>query len=162
MFGVVIAQFFTADALLLFLVPGAVGVVLVTLFVTLVHEDDSRGLPKDQLTLGRLLSKYVYKPAQFPDFSWNWLARFLFYFGLTLNTTFTAFFFAERLGVGVDKVAGVIAALGGIGVLATTAGALGGGFLSDRLRRRRLFLVVGGLVMAVGMVTMAFSASSRS
>ncbi|GAA4343937.1 MFS transporter [Microbacterium rhizosphaerae] len=158
-FGVVIAQFFTSDALLLFLVPGAVGVVLVTLFVTLVHEDDSRGLPKDQLTLGRLLRKYVYKPSRFPDFSWNWLGRFLFYFGLTLNTTFTAFFFAERLGVTVDKVAGVIAALGGIGVLATTVGAIGGGFLSDRLRRRRVFLVLGGAVMAAGMTTMALSTS---
>lgn len=158
-FGVVIAQFFTADPLLLFLLPGAVGVVLVTLFVTLVHEDDSRALPKDQLTLGRLLRKYLYNPVQFPDFSLNWLGRFLFYFGLTLNTTYTAFFFAERLGVSVDKVAGIIAALGGIGVLATTAGALGGGFLSDRLRRRRVFLVIGGAVMAAGMTTMALSTS---
>lgn len=158
-FGVVIAQFFTANALLLFLVPGAVGVVLVVLFVTLVHEDDSRGLPKDHLTIGSLLRKYLYNPAQFPDFSLNWLGRFLFYFGLTLNTTFTAFFFAERLGVTVDKVAGVIAALGGIGVLATTIGAIGGGFLSDRLRRRRVFLVLGGAVMAGGMTTMAFSTS---
>lgn len=158
-FGVVIAQFFTADPLLLFLVPGAVGVVLVTLFVTLVHEDDSRSLPKDHLTLGRLLKKYLYNPAQYPDFSLNWLGRFLFYFGLTLNTTYTAFFFAERLGMSVAGVAGIIAALGGIGVLATTAGALGGGFLSDRLRRRRVFLVIGGAVMAVGMTTMALSTS---
>lgn len=158
-FGVILAQFFTANALLLFLVPGAVGIILVTLFVTLVHEDDSRGLPKDPLTVARLLRKYVYNPAQFPDFSWNWLGRFLFYFGLTLNTTFTAFFFADRLGVTVDKVAGIIAALGGIGVLATTAGALGGGFLSDRLRRRRVFVVLGGAVMAAGMSAMALSAS---
>ncbi|WP_400997797.1 MFS transporter [Agromyces sp. GXQ0307] len=152
-FGVILTVGFTGDALLLFLIPGAVGVVL----VTLVHEDDSRGLPKDALTVVGLLRKYVYDPRRYPDFSWNWLGRFLFYFGLTLNTTFTAFFFANRLGVDVTEVAGIIATLGGVGVLAVTAGALGGGFLSDRFRRRKVFVVTGGALMAVGMVLMAVS-----
>ena len=156
-FGVILTVGFVGNALLLFLIPGIVGVVLVTLFVALVHEDDSRGLPKDTLTVGGLLRKYLYNPAQYPDFSLNWLGRFLFYFGLTLNTTFTAFFFASRLGVEVTEVAGIIATLGGVGVLAVTAGALGGGFLSDRFRRRKVFVVTGGALMAAGMVLMAIS-----
>jgi MFS family permease len=157
-FGVVIAGGLAGDALLLFLVPGAVGVVLVALFVLFVHEDDSRrNTFPDRITLRSLLGKYLYNPRKYPDFSWNWLARFLFYFGLTLNTTFTAFFFASRLGIEVTEVAGVIAILGGAGVLATTLGAIGGGFLSDKLRRRKLFVVVSGSLMAIGMLTMAFS-----
>ena len=75
-----------------------------------------------------------------------------------LNTTFTAFFFASRLGVEVTEVAGIIATLGGVGVLAVTAGALGGGFLSDRFRRRKVFVIAGGVLMAAGMVLMAVSA----
>jgi MFS family permease len=156
-FGVILTFGVTGDPLLLFLIPGAVGVVLVTLFVTLVHEDDSRGLPRERIGLSGLLKKYLYNPVQYPDFSLNWLGRFLFYFGLTLNTTFTAFFFASRLGVAVSEVAGIIAALGGVGVLAVTAGALGGGFLSDRLRRRKIFVLLGGALMAVGMLIMAFT-----
>lgn len=156
-FGVVIAGGFAADPLMLFLVPGAVGVVLVALFVLLVHEEDSRGMVLHRLRLRGLLAKYLYNPKHHPDFSWNWLGRFLFYFGLTLNTTFTAFFFADRLGIAVDQVAGIIATLGAAGVLATTAGAIGGGFLSDRLRRRRVFVLLGGALMAAGMVLMAFS-----
>ncbi len=156
-FGVILTFGVTGDPLLLFLIPGAVGVVLVTLFVTLVHEDDSRALPRERIGLSGLLKKYLYNPVQYPDFSLNWLGRFLFYFGLTLNTTFTAFFFASRLGVAVSEVAGIIAALGGVGVLAVTAGALGGGFLSDRLRRRKIFVLLGGALMAVGMLLMAFT-----
>lgn len=159
-FGVIIASAFTRDDLLLFLIPGAVGVILVTLFVTLVHEADSRDRAVDVVLSAKILfAKYVYDPRRFPDFSWNWLGRFLFYFGLTLNTTFTAFFFASRLGVAVADVAGVIAALGGAGVLATTAGALGGGFLSDRFRRRRVFVLIGASFFAVGAVTMAVAPS---
>lgn len=156
-FGVVIAQFFTGDALLLFLVPGAVGVLFVTLFVTLVHEADSRALPKDPMTVLQLLSKYLYNPRKYPDFSWNWLARFLFYTGITLNTTYTGFFFADRLGITVEAVTGIIASLSLGGILAITAGAIGGGFLSDRLKRRRLFVLLGGFIMAAGMVGQAFA-----
>ena len=141
--GVIATIGVTGNALLLFLIPGLVGVVLVTLFVTLVHEDDSRKLPREHIGLSGVLRKYVYNPKKYPDFSWNWAGRFLFYFGLTLNTTFTSYFFAERLGVSITEISGVIGTLGAIGVLAVTAGALGGGFLSDRFRRRKVFVLAG-------------------
>jgi len=158
-FGVIIAQFFTSQNLLLFLVPGAIGVVAVLAFVIFVHEESSLDLPLEKVTLVGALRKYLYRPGDYPDFSWNWLGRFFFYAGITLNTTFTAFFFADRLGVTVEAVAGIIAILGAGGVLATTAGAIGGGFASDRFARRRLFIVLGGGVMAAGMVLQAFAPS---
>ena len=153
-FGVIATFAVTGNALLLFLIPGAVGVVLVALFVLLVHEADSRTLPREPLGVAGVLKKYLYNPVKYPDFSLNWLGRFLFYAGLTLNTTFTAFFFASRLGIDVKDVAGIIAALGGAGVLATTVGAIGGGFLSDRLKRRKIFVFAGGALMALGMIVM--------
>ncbi|MEV4018324.1 MFS transporter [Nonomuraea angiospora] len=158
--GVVAAGSLTGDSLLLFLVPGAVGVVVVILFVWLVHEADSRDLPPaEPLTARSLARKYTWSPRRHPDFSWNWLGRFAFYFGLTLNTTFVAFFFASRLGVTVDKVAPTLATISGIGVLATSAGALGGGFLSDKLRRRRAFVLASGCIYAVGTVIEALASS---
>ena len=156
--GVTLVSGFVGDSLLLFLVPGAIGTVLVTLFVFLAHEADSRDMPVgDPLTVGALARKYVFDPRRYPNYSWAWLGRFLFYFGLTLNTTFVAFFLASRLGVGVQEVAGTMAALAGLGVLATSAGAVSGGFLSDRLRRRRVFVLAAGLIFALGAVVMALA-----
>ena len=156
-FGVVMAQFFTGDPLLLFLVPGAVGVLFVLLFVTLVHEDDARDLPKDPITVRQVLAKYLFNPRQYPDFAWNWLGRFFFYTGISLNTTYTAYFFSERLGITLEAVAGIIASVSLGGILAITLGAIGGGFLSDRLKRRRVFVLLGALIMAAGMLTQAFA-----
>ncbi|SDG70424.1 Na+/melibiose symporter [Lentzea fradiae] len=154
--GVTLASGFAGDPLLLFLVPGAIGSVLVALFVFLVHEPDSRGMTfDDALTIRTLGRKYVFDPRRYPDYSWAWLSRFLFYFGLTLNTTFVAFFLASRLEVDVQEVAGTMAALSGLGVLATSAGALSGGFLSDKVRKRRVFVLAGGIIFAVGAVVMA-------
>ena len=76
---------------------------------------------------------------------------------VTLNTTFTAFFFASRLGVSVTEVAGTIAILSLGGIFAVTLGALGGGFLSDRLRRRRVFVLSSGLIFGAGAVGKVFA-----
>lgn len=157
--GVIIASSFTrGQDLALFLVPGAVGVVVVSLYIILIKEEDSRGNTfAEPLTLRSLVGRYVYSPRRFPDFSWNWLSRFAFYFGITLNTTFTAYFFAQKLGVSVAGVGGIIATLGGLGVLATTLGAIGGGFLSDRLHRRRAFVFGAAVIFGVGAIVMALA-----
>jgi len=67
------------------------------------------------------LSKYVYNPKKYPDFSWNWLGRFLFFFGLTLNTSFMAFFLASRLNIPVNEIGGTVATFGGVGILERSA-----------------------------------------
>ncbi|MEK6310415.1 MAG: MFS transporter [Curtobacterium sp.] len=149
--GVVAAGSFASNSLLLFLVPGAIGVILTLLFVCFVHEPDSRRMQLPPLSVGGALSKFVFNPRRYPDFAWNWLGRFFYYFGLSLNTTFTAFFFAQRLGMTLTAVAGLIAVL--------SIGALGGGFLSDKLRRRRVFVLLSGVLFALGAVLMAFSHS---
>ncbi|MFJ6158753.1 MFS transporter [Pseudarthrobacter sp. NPDC092184] len=156
--GVVSAGSLMTNNLLLFLVPGIAGVLFCALFVLFVREGSSRNLVfEDKLSIKLIASKYLYNPKQYPDFSWNWLARFLFYFGLTLNTTFTAFFLASRLGVSLQEIAGVIASVGGIGVLATTFGAIGGGFLSDKIRRRKPIVLAAAVIFAAGIVVMAFA-----
>jgi MFS family permease len=156
--GVALSGGLAGSSLLLFLVPGVVGALLVMAFVVFVDEHDSRDLPRGPaLTARTLAAKYVFDPRRHQDFSWNWLGRFLFYFGLTFNTTFTAFFFAARLDVTVEEVAGLIAVLGGVGILATATGAIGGGFLSDRLRRRRPFVLAAAVVFGLGAILMAIA-----
>jgi MFS family permease len=156
--GVALAGGLAGNNVLLFVVPGIVGALLVALFVIFVTERDSRALDLGEPLSGKsLAAKYVFDPRRFPDFSWNWLGRFLFYVGLTFNTTFTAFFFAARLHTTVEKVAGLIAVVGGLGLLATAAGAIGGGFLSDRLHRRRPFVLAAGAVFGLGAILMALA-----
>lgn len=156
--GVILASQFTGDPLLLFLVPGVIGVIFTTLFIALIKEADSRGLVfADKMTVATAFARYVFNPRAHRDFSLVWAGRFLFYFGLTLNTTFTAFFFASRLGVGVDQVASVLVSLSLMGIVATTVGALGGGFLSDRLKRRRSFVLVASIIFGAGILVQAFA-----
>ncbi|WP_284984482.1 MFS transporter [Arthrobacter sp. efr-133-TYG-118] len=155
--GAGIASTLVANSYLLFLVPGAFGVVGILLFVLVVKDPDTRELAAPSGRFGSVLRKYLYSPRKYKDFSWNWLARLLFNFGVTFNTTFTLFFITSRTGGTIADFAPFVAILGLGGVLAAAVGALGGGFLSDRLKRRRVFVLAAGVLFTIGALLMAFS-----
>lgn len=149
--GAVIGGMVADQPYVLFLAPGVVAIVLVLGFCAYYKEPDTRALVHDErLTIGRVLSKYVFNPKRYSDYGWNWLGRFLFFFGLTLNTSYTAYYFASRLDVTVAEVGGAVATVGGVGVLATIIGVFFGGFLSDKLKRRKIFVLGAGVLFALG------------
>ncbi|MEU5259820.1 MFS transporter [Amycolatopsis sp. NPDC021455] len=157
--GVALATTLVGSSVLLFLVPGLAGLVLIIPLWIWAADADTRKseLPSEHLTVARLFGKYLFDPRRYPDFAWNGLGRFAFYCGLYFNTTYMTFFIAQHQNADVTAVGGVVVALGGAGVIATALGALGGGMLSDRLRRRRLFVLLSGALFAFGAVLMVSS-----
>lgn len=156
--GVLLVGTVSHDHLLVFLLPGVVGAVLLTLLVVFFREPDSRkNTVPVRLTTGRMLRSYVFDPRAHPDFAWHLLARFVFYYGQSLYTSFVTFFYADRLDLTLVEVSGLVAISGGISVLAMTAGTLGSGFLSDRLGRRRPFALVAAAVFLSGAVVSAWA-----
>jgi MFS family permease len=156
--GAVVGGMVATQPYLLFLLPGAVALVMVLIFVGLFKDPDSSGFVSDDaFSLKVALSKYVYNPKKYPDFSWNWLGRFLFFFGLTLNTSFMAFFLASRLNIPVNEIGGTVATFGGVGILGTIGGVFFGGFLSDKLHRRKGFVLGAGLLFGLGSIIMVTS-----
>ncbi|GAA1614827.1 MFS transporter [Actinoplanes couchii] len=156
--GAILAGGLAGNDLLLFLVPGGVGIVTMALFLLFVSEPDSRELPPGApMSLAELRHTYLFDVRRHTDFAWNWLGKFLFFFGLTLNTTFSAFFLADRMGTTVQEVAGTVAILGIGGIVTAMIGAIGGGFLSDRLKRRRIFVLLGAAVFATGTTGMVLA-----
>ncbi|MEB8341423.1 MFS transporter [Streptomyces endophyticus] len=159
--GIGVAYAVASSTLLVFLVPGLVGAALLVLFPVFRPEGDSRALvhTTSALTVRSLIASYGFSPRKYPDFGWNWLGRFIFFMGLYFNTTFGTFFYAQRLDLPVKEVAGVVASIGVIGVLAATGGAIAGGFLSDKLGRRKLFTFIGATIFVAGACTEAFAHS---
>ncbi|GAA1650125.1 MFS transporter [Actinoplanes couchii] len=156
--GVGITSLVSGSTFLVFVLPGLIGAALLTGFLIAGKEPDSRNLPPAAPVSARgLLSSYVFNPREHPDFGWNWLGRLAFFMGLYFNTTFSTFFYAQRLGLPVREVAATVALIGVVGVFAAAAGALGGGYLSDRLQRRRMFALIGSLFFVVGAVVEAFA-----
>ena len=157
-FGIGVAYAVASSTLLIFVLPALVGLMLILPFVLIKREGNSRDIVRnDAVSVRTLFSSYVFNPRKHPDFGWNWLGRFIFFMGLYFNTTFGTFFYAQRLHIPVIQVAGVVAAIGIIGVVAATGGALLGGFLSDKLGRRKLFTLIGALLFVAGACVEAFA-----
>lgn len=149
--GIGVAYAVSSSTMLVFVVPGIIGAVLLALFPLIKPEGSSRELPQgERVTARAVFAGYGFNVRKYPDFAWNWLGRFIFFIGLYFNTTFGTFFYAQRLDLPVKEVAGVVATIGMLGVVAAAGGALLGGFLSDKLKRRRLFVVIAAVLFVGG------------
>nr|WP_314841459.1 MFS transporter [uncultured Microbacterium sp.] len=156
--GAAVGGRFATQPFLLFLIPGAVALVFVLVFVLFYKDADSRSLTFDApLSLRKVLSGYVFNPKRYPDFAWNWLGRFLFFFGLTLNTSYTAYFFAQRLNIPVLEIGDTVATVGLIGIVGTIVGVFAGGFLSDKLKRRKPFVLGSAILFGIGSIVMVLA-----
>ncbi len=89
-----------------------------------------------------------------PDFAWAWGTRFLVQLGNALGTLYLLYFLTD--GVKVADPAGsllIMILLYTVGMIAT---AMFGGWLSDRIGRRKIFVVWSGMLIAVAAILLAF------
>jgi MFS family permease len=156
--GILMVSPVASDTVLLFLLPALAGGLLVLLFVLFVHEPDSRVSDMGpRLTMTGFLRSLLFNPRKHPAFAWVWGSRFLFFFGLSLTTSYTTYFTAQRLGIEVSEVATVMAVVAGVGVLAASLGALGAGWVSDRFGSRTGWTSISTVVFAAGCIVSALA-----
>lgn len=155
--GILLVSPFASQLTLLFLIPGFVGLFAVVLFGLFVK--DVVVAEPERSSLKGVVSNMVFNPRRAPDFGWNFLGRFAFFFGLAFTSTYGTFFVASRLNLELTEVASVVGLIGIGGVVAGGAGAIGVGLLSDKLRRRKIFIVVAALIMLAAALIQAFSYS---
>ncbi|MFI6895515.1 MFS transporter [Streptomyces sp. NPDC050256] len=92
-------------------------------------------------------------PRQHPDFGWAWLTRFLINLGNALGTLYLFYFLADAVHYD-DPGTGVLI-LTVIYTLCAALTAIPAGVLSDRLGRRKVFVVLCSLVMAAAAVLLS-------
>lgn len=92
-------------------------------------------------------------PRRYPDFGWAWLTRFLINLANTLVLVYALYFLRDALGRGDAELDLLV--LGGVNSLGTVAAVVVSGVWSDRLGRRRAFVVVAGLIQAVSAFAIA-------
>lgn len=156
--GILLVGLVRSETFLVFSIPAAFGVVAAGAFVMLARDPDSRGVVHPHaLTFGRIVRSYAFDPRAFPNFTWNWVGRFIFFLGLTFTTSFSVFFYAQRLGLAVPDVAGVMAITSALSIGTASLGSLGGGWLSDRMGRRKPLIVLGSALFAAGCAVSAFA-----
>lgn len=152
--GYTIGGLLTGSLLLLFLLPIATLAVLGTIFMVAFREPRIE-LP--QTTIAETFRSLVFDPRRFPDFGFLWVGKLLMQVALAFLSTYQLYFLIDRLGLTAEEAGSNLALVGGIGILVTMTFAVVSGIVSDRIRRRKVFIYTSAVLTAIGLALMAFT-----
>ncbi|MFD0785165.1 MFS transporter, partial [Micromonospora azadirachtae] len=124
-------------------------------FALLPGDDPLPRAHRSALRLRALLSSMWVSPRRHPDFAWAWLTRFLVQTGNALGTLYLLYFLTD--GVRVVDPEGSLLVLILLYTLGMMLTAVVSGRLSDRSGRRKVFVIVSGLIMTVAAVLLAIA-----
>jgi MFS family permease len=135
-----------------------IGVLVLT---TLPYAIDSRDirLPKDlrpELKWGPFLRSFWVSPRQHPDFAWAWITRFLMNFGNAILVLYLLYYLTDVVHMSGDEAANGVFVLTAVYGVCTVVTAILGGLWSDRVGKRKVFVIWSGLIAASALLLFAF------
>lgn len=106
--------------------------------------------------LGTFLLNFWIDPRKHGDFTWAWLTRFIPFFGYFLGTGYLFFYLQDA--VHYDKLfpgQSIVQAVSTLTIISTLVSLVFtplGGILSDRFKRRKVFIIIANVIIAAAMV----------
>lgn len=155
MFGVlggqILASTFANDIARGYLLLAGFLVLVLVLFVLINPENPvtTDQLPPRGSVLTTIQALWV-NPRKHPDFAWVFLARGLLMLGYFGVSGYQLYILSDHIGLGPDGVS-LIPILAIVSMGTTLVSMLICGPLSDRLRRRKIFVVVSSMIMGFGL-----------
>jgi MFS family permease len=153
--GTYLVQLFDHSTVLMFVVPCAVGGAAVLLFAWRLKDRHLDAADKPPWSLRELAATFYVSPRSNPDFAWAFLSRFLLVSAYAFLVTFQAFFLITQVGSAEDAVPrqvylGTVAQSIALVAIAPIAGRV-----SDRVGRRKPFVMAAALIYAVALFVIA-------
>jgi MFS family permease len=137
----------------------AVGYLAVAVFVVLASLPyvlggrDEPVVRVPAFSWGGFLRGFWVSPREHPDFAWAWLVRFLVQLGNALGLVYLYYFLQDRVEY-ADPESGVFV-LTVVYAVSSVLTTVTSGRISDRIGRRKVFIVVSGVVMALAATALA-------
>jgi MFS family permease len=98
-------------------------------------------------------------PRKHPDFAWAWAARFAFSLGAWLGTTYLLFYVTDRTGLDSAGALQAHTLLVTVNIVTLVSSAVLFGYWSDRVQRRKIFLMFGSASAALGALLLGLTSS---
>lgn len=120
--------------------------------VLINREPPSDAMPRRALHWGEFLKGFWISPREHPDFAWAFASRFFIYMGYQAVAAYLLYILRDYIGMGDAQSNIAIANMAIVTLVFLVISSLASGWLSDRLQRRKPFVVLGSLFMGCAMV----------
>jgi MFS family permease len=157
--GVGIAGALQGTPLLAFTVPGLIGIAGVTALCATLSDRVLDFADRIPLRGREILDAFWRDPRTYPDFGWAWLSRFMIFLAFAAVLTYQVFYLTDQLGIATDRTAKYIAMALGLQVVMVILSSLVSGPLSDRVGRRKPFVIGAALLGVVALLCIAVATS---
>lgn len=137
--------------------PLLAALLLVAALPWLLRSRDTRPAGDEPPSLGAALRGSWRSPSRHPDYSWAFAGRLLVNLGNALGTTYLLYFLTDGLRVADPE--GSLLVLTLVYLVATVAATWGGGILSDRTGRRRVFVAGAAVLQALACAVLVLAPS---
>ena len=126
--------------------------VVIALFVVFNPDHSSKDAAREPFSLSVFLHTFWVSPRKHPDFFWAFLGRLLLYTGYFAVTGYQLFILADYIGLGDTKAAASIPLFGIASLAGIIIAIVISGPLSDRLGRRKIFVFISSIIVALAML----------
>ncbi|MEU9951043.1 MFS transporter [Streptomyces sp. NPDC047939] len=157
--GSMLANVFKDTLAFAFIVPAVLGLAGVGYLCTVMPDRPAVKGSFPAYGIREFGRSFWVNPRKHPDFGWNFASRFLVFIAMSAVTTYQVYFLEDRLGYSEDDVTGKMFLGTIVMVLMSVAASVTGGFLSDRIGRRKPFVLFAALLVGVGLAILAFAHS---
>ena len=153
--GTFLVQLFDGSVVTMLLVPCAVGGCLVILFAAKLNDRRLAAADRPRWSLREFAGTFYVSPRRSPDFAWAFASRFLLVTAYAFLVTYQAYYLIEQVGSAEHDVPRQIylGTLVQSGVLVVVA--LITGRLSDRIGRRKPFVLLAAMTYGLAMFVIA-------
>ncbi|UKA60535.1 MFS transporter [Arthrobacter sp. FW306-2-2C-D06B] len=154
-----IAQFLVGNLLLMFALPAFAGVLLLLPFLMMLPDRRLVQPPRAE-GFREVLQTFWLSPRRHPDFALAWGSRFLLTTALYMFMTYRLLYMQHELKLSTADATAVLAT--GVLIYTVTLALAGqaAGWLSDRVGRRKLFVIGAAAIFGVGMWMLAQASSA--
>jgi MFS family permease len=149
--GVMLAGAFAERIGVGYAVFGA-GVIVVTIAFVLINRDwSSKDALVEPFRWGAFFAGFWIDPRKHPDFFWAFTARFLLILGYFVVSTYQLYILTDYIRLPLQAATGAVITLTLVAFVPTLIAIVISGWWSDRAGRRKVFIYVATVVMAVGL-----------
>lgn len=140
-------------------VLAAIFIVIILAFAVILPDKELAKGAMPSVNWGKFFASFWISPRRYPDFAWVWITRFLLILSSVVVTTYLLYYLQDTLHLSSSAAATRATTFNTIYGITLIVFAILSGIFSDRMQRRKVFVMVSGIIVAISMLILAFVSS---